>query len=241
MGNFELLKWDSGFFGFNIAKINDTCLSPGIFGNLYQELKNNKVKLIYWPSDLNCRTQNEISKEFNGNLVDVKTQFEKDLRKTDRIIFEKQTSIEFYKNKKPADRMLEIAIQCGEFSRFKVDPDFPSGKFEELYKTWLIKSLTGELADEVIITKKNELVTGLITVGSKDGKGNIGLVGVHGDSRGIGQGSILIKAALNYFVENKCYVASVVTQGLNQAACRLYEKFGFRVSEKVNFYHFWIK
>jgi ribosomal protein S18 acetylase RimI-like enzyme len=77
-------------------------------------------------------------------------------------------------------------------------------------------------------------------VDCKDGKGNIGLVGVHSDSRGKGQGSVLINAALNYFLENKCHRVSVVTQGRNQAACGLYEKFGFRVAGKTNFYHFWL-
>ena len=242
MVNFEILKWDSVFFGFTIAKINDECISPKDFGNIYQELKNKKVKLIYWPSDINCNFQNEISKEFNGSLVDIKTTYERKLEKIDRLIIERRSSyVELYEKKQPDDRILEIAVQCGEYSRFKVDLTFPSEKFVELYRTWIIKSLTGDLADKVLITKKDDLITGLITVKCKDGIGNIGLVGVHDHYRGLGQGGILISAALNFFNEKKCHTVYVITQGRNQAACRLYEKFGFSVSVKTNYYHFWIK
>ena len=198
------------------------------------------VKLIYWPSDVNCKFQKDISDEFHGDLVDIKTTYEKALNESDRYRKNQSVTVEFYNNKKPDDRMLDIAIQCGEYSRFKVDRNFPSNKFIALYKTWIIKSLTRELADQVIITKMNDLITGLITVGYKDGKGTIGLVGVHSDSRGTGQGSVLIQAALNYFIENKCFVVQVVTQGSNIAACRLYEKFGFALVYQSNFFHFWI-
>ena len=241
MVNFEILKWDSDFFHFNIAKIIDGCVNPAVFGNIYRELKNRNIKLIYWPSEIECRFQNEICAEFNGRLVDIKTEYAKELRNTERFIREDQPSVEFYRNRKPDDRMLEIVVQCGEFSRFKVDPDFPEEKFVELYRTWLVKSLSGDLADEVIVTKKDNLITGLITVKCHEGIGKIGLVGVHDNFRGMGQGETLIRAALHFFIENKCQATRVVTQGMNHAACRLYEKFGFKVRDKANFYHFWIK
>jgi len=239
--SFEILKWDSDFFGFTIAKINDKFISLRDFRNIYKELKNKKVKLLYWPSDLNFSFQHEISKEFNGRLVDVKTRYKKEIKKGDRYIIEGQIFTELYKELKPDDKMLEIALQCGEYSRFKVDPHFPSEKFVELYKTWLIKSLIGDLADEVIITKKDDLITGLITVNCDEGIGNIGLVGVHNDYRRMGQGDILIRTALNFFNENKCHTAYVITQEMNHEACKLYEKYGFTVDSKTNFYHFWIK
>ncbi|MBN1413587.1 MAG: GNAT family N-acetyltransferase [Bacteroidales bacterium] len=204
-------------------------------------MKNKKVKLIYWSSDINCQFQNIISNNFKGRLVDIKTRYAKELRKFDRFLIDGSSSIEFYGKKKPDDRMMEIAVQCGEYSRFKVDPEFPTEKFVSLYKTWLIKSLTGDLADEVIIAKKDDIVTGLITLACKNGIGNIGLIGVHYDCRGMGHGGMLIKAALNYFFEKKCHTVTVVTQGMNKAACRLYEKFGFTVRDKTNFYHFWIQ
>lgn len=241
MVDFEILKWDSDFFHFNVAKISDGCVNPSVFSHIYRELKKKNVKLIYWPSETECSFQHEISSEFHGRLVDIKTTYTKTLRKSDRFIMEDQTCVEFYGNKKADDRMLEIAVQCGEFSRFNSDTDFPVQKFEELYTTWLVKSLSGDLADEVIVTKKDNQVTGLITVKCQNRIGTIGLVGVHDKYRGMGQGGTLMRAALNYFIENKCNATHVVTQGMNHAACSLYEKFGFEVGDKVNFYHFWIK
>jgi dTDP-4-amino-4,6-dideoxy-D-galactose acyltransferase len=241
MAKSEILKWDSAFFGFNIAKINDKFIAPADFSEVYQELKNQKIRLVYWPTAINYGYQLEIVNKFNGSLVDIKTTYEKPLVMTDRFNFEDQTTnVGFYKNKRPDARMLDVAVQCGEYSRFKVDSEFPSSKFVKLYRTWIIKSLTGDLADKVIVTRNDDQVSGLITVQCIDGVGNIGLTGVHHSCRGAGLGGLLIRAAINYFIDNTCLKAKVVTQGTNENACRLYEKYGFKVCNQVNFYHFWL-
>lgn len=241
MAKSEILRWDSVFFGFNIAKIDDECISFDDFREVYQELKNQKIRLVYWPTEIDYGPQHEIADNFKGKLVDIKTTYERSLEMADRFIVENQTSnLGFYKNKKPDKKLLEIAVQCGEYSRFKVDSEFPSSKFVKLYRTWIIKSLTGDLADKVIVTRNDDQVSGLITVQCRDGIGNIGLAGVLHKFRGKGLGGMLVKTAINYFIEKKCFKASVVTQGANESACGLYEKYGFKVRNQANFYHFWI-
>jgi dTDP-4-amino-4,6-dideoxy-D-galactose acyltransferase len=237
MNNFQILQWDSEFFGFKVAKITEGCISLDSFAETYLNMTNEGIKLIYWPASTDCKHQSELSEKFQGLLVDIKTTYSIELSNIDEIV----TKTEVLKSKIPDKKIIEIAIQCGEYSRYKVDPGIPEEKFEELYKLWMIKSLNGEMADDVIVSKINDAVAGLITVYCKNNIGSIGLVGVHSNFRGKGIGGELIKASLSYFKKMNCTKASVVTQGKNEAACRLYETYGFKVQNQANFYHFWLK
>jgi len=235
----EVLTWDTEFFGIKVARINKNCLSPKEFKIIYQELLNKDVKLIYWPSSIDCECQGEIANIYNGHLVDVKTTYSTKVNYDNINLNEYKGTTEILNINYPDEQLFEIAIQCGEYSRYKIDPQIPKNKFEELYKIWMTKSLSGEMADNVIVIKKNNITSGLITVYCKDGIGNIGLFGVHDNFRGKGIGGELINASLKYFKTKNCKLVKVVTQGKNEAACKLYEKFGFTVQNKVNFYHFW--
>ena len=85
-----------------------------------------------------------------------------------------------------------------------------------------------------------EKIVGMVTVGMKNGRGDIGLVAVHESMRGKNVGVNLTRAAQKWAIGKGCRYAQVVTQGNNLAACKLYEKCGYRVESIVNFYHIWI-
>jgi dTDP-4-amino-4,6-dideoxy-D-galactose acyltransferase len=241
MVDFEILKWDSDFFGFKIAKINNGTITTNDFDAIFNELKKLHVKLVYWPSNIDHSIQAELHNKYNGILVDTKTTYEINFYGRDIPVYKKSPYVEFYNNPFPDPRLIEIAIQCGEYSRFKVDTNIPYQKFAALYTAWITNSINRSNSDKVIITKHQNLISGLVTVNCNEGSGNIGLVGVHEYFRGQGIGGLLISASLNYFIKNKCSKAYVVTQGNNEAACKLYEKFGFKINNKVHFYHFWLK
>lgn len=240
MINYKILDWDSAFLGYKVAMIEEGCMTPIDFNNCYNDLLQLNVKLLYWPSDFNCIYQESIINEHNGLLVDVKTTYE---LKIDASISDQAiplADIKFYQNEEANVELLNLAVQCGEYSRFKLDPNITFNKFAELYSAWMIKSVQGTMADDVIVVKENNQIKGVITVYIENSIGNIGLVGVDEQSRGKGIGGKLIKAALGYFIHKGCETVRVVTQGKNEAACKLYEKYGFYVCNKVNFYHFWL-
>ena len=47
-------------------------------------------------------------------------------------------------------------------------------------------------------------------------------------------------AAHRWMQQRGAQVAQVVTQLDNRAACRLYERAGYRISRLQHFYHFWL-
>jgi Acetyltransferases len=71
--------------------------------------------------------------------------------------------------------------------------------------------------------------------------GDIGLVAVDGKCRGLGLGDQLVSQALSWFAAQGARRVTVVTQGLNVPAQRLYQKSGFLVSAVQLWYHLWIR
>ena len=85
----------------------------------------------------------------------------------------------------------------------------------------------------------NELL-GLISLGTKEKRGDIGLMAVASNVRGRGIGQLLMQDAERCFVERGYAIAQVVTQRANNEGCRLYESCGYRVERIDNVFHFWL-
>ena len=114
-------------------------------------------------------------------------------------------------------------------------------RFTKLYKTWIEKSLSGEIADIVYVTRSGSLITGFITLVKKGLTGQIGLVAVHPDYRSMGIASSLMMTADAWYIKQGCENAIVVTQSNNKPACRLYERYDYKICSEVAIFHYWSK
>jgi ribosomal protein S18 acetylase RimI-like enzyme len=199
-------------------------------------MKQDDFQFIYWPSSSRCEF--DIDK-YSGQLVDLKTTFGIDLSKIDLKNYPLPET-ETYKPSMPISQMENLAIQSGSFSRFASDNNIPREKFISLFKIWMRKSISGEMADEVLVVRNQERIIGMVTLSKEVGKGTIGLIAVDKDFRGKKIGQKLVQDALRWFVKNNCKSAKVVTQGVNSIACKLYEKCGFKKISSVHYYHFWL-
>jgi ribosomal protein S18 acetylase RimI-like enzyme len=80
---------------------------------------------------------------------------------------------------------------------------------------------------------------GYISCHLKGQIGQIGLLGVSANAQGKGYGSQLIEAAFCWFAEHGAGEVSVVTQGRNVGAQRVYQKYGFLTKSVHLWYHRW--
>jgi ribosomal protein S18 acetylase RimI-like enzyme len=161
-------------------------------------------------------------------LVDTKLVFHKVLEAAEPIL-----SIIRYDKKTLAPELKALAIQSGLFSRFKTDERLVNREFEKLYSLWIKKSLEQDL----ILCDPQ--LNGMITLALDQSSASIGLFAVSENSRGKGIGANLIQAA-----EHQARIAGakslkIATQEANQAACKLYSKTGYQVTDKVFVYHYW--
>ena len=238
--DYELLRWDSELFGFRTARITRPELSLQELSRILAELGQKDVALIYWPSSSRLPEHTPVLQSYNGHLVDVKTTYAIDLRGD--VIAEPGASfrIESYGTGAVSPALISLAIQAGEHSRFAVDPCIPRNKFEELYTIWIQKSVDRTLAEDVLVAHSGDAMAGMVTVGRKGARGDIGLVAVDRLWRGKRVGEALVGAALSWFARKGCDTTQVVTQGANVGANRLYSKCGFSVEKQEYYYHFWL-
>lgn len=234
---FQTLDWDSEFFGFPIARIMDSRLGAEGLANILSELTLRRFRLAYWFAE---RTpEPALLNRFRGLLVDRRVTFVVAL---DSRQFTRSPvgDVEPYSYRDSLLDLIDLAVQGGKHSRFALDPSFPRKTFLRLYRAWMVRSVQKEIASEVLLIRDLGRVAGMVTLGDKDGRGDIGLMAVGQPYRGRGYGESLVRSAQIWFVENGYKHGQVVTQERNRPACKLYRKCGYQVERLEYVYHFWL-
>jgi len=234
---YQILDWDTGFFGVTVARINDPGLNKEGLSAFLLELKAAGAGLVYFPSSREF--EEEFVKQLSGVLVDIKTTFAMDFGVSSPDEYAPTDIVESYMPSMPTGDIENLALQSGKYSRFSVDQNIPVEKFEALYKIWINRSLKKEIAEEVLVIRDAEKVVGMVTLGDKNGRGDIGLFAVDVNYRGKKYGEKLVCAAQRWFVKKGYQSGQVVTQGMNIPACNLYRKCGYYIEKVEYFYHFW--
>ncbi len=240
MSSHQLLDWDTEFFGFPVAKITESRLSKDELEAILKTLKEEGVRLVYWPSDSEDSASMEAGLARDGFLADRKVFYLTELGAADFMGLE-LLMVEEYQEKEASQELKNLALISGVHSRYNLDPHIPHHKFEELYLARLENSISGELAKKVFILRSEKKLAGMATLEVKnETRGQIGLLAVDVLFRGRGMGKVLVKAARAWFAKEGYRELRIVTQQQNLPACRLYENCGFRQEKVENFFHFWL-
>ncbi|HEX2096181.1 MAG TPA: GNAT family N-acetyltransferase [Solirubrobacterales bacterium] len=134
-----------------------------------------------------------------------------------------------------ADRaaLTALAREAHTDTRFFFDRGFPREGAEELYERWLARGFESPEREVLVADRRGEAV-GYVIV-SIDPPA-IELIAVAQAARGEGVGRALVAAVIDRYPDSP---VTVVTQGRNVAALRLYEAAGFRVTSSQAWYHRW--
>lgn len=240
MNRFQILDWDSEFFGITVAQILPAKLSVGELDQVISGMKKEKVKLAYWASNPNDEESQRGAQLFHGFLADKKVTFVMEISHIYQQPDGFDWVIEEYSDILPCADLENLAIQAGICSRFKRDFRIPERKFVDLYLLWIQNSVNRQMADAVLVAHLSGNIVGMITVVEKNGRGCIGLLAVNEDMQGKSLGVALVRAAHAWTRRKGLMSAQVVTQGENIASCNLYKKCGYRIERVEYFYHFWI-
>ena len=139
----------------------------------------------------------------------------------------------------PADLpvLKEMAGRLHHDSRFFSDRGFPESRSRKLFEKWVENSCLRP-TDRVSVAEDAGRVAGYATCHSAgSGTGQIELVAVDVPAQARGLGRALMRAALAWFAAGGATEVTIVTQGRNVRALRLYERCGFRVRSVQLWYH----
>lgn len=232
----EFLEWDSQFFGVRVARVKGHRLDAQQAANVLRELREESIDCAYFLADPEPDTI-RIAERNAFQLTDVRMTLAARLVETyagpwigDGVREAEYTDI-------PVLR--EIAAHSHTDSRFYRDGHFPRERCDELYRTWITKSCHG-YADVVLVAEHESRPAGYIACRLRaEGAGEISLVGISESARKLGLGVRLVRHALCWFREREVGEVTVVTQGSNIAAQRLYQKCGFVSSAMQLWFHYW--
>ncbi len=219
----KALEWDSNFFNIKVGRI---------------VVKDNKIDLSKLSGfDLIYVHSKEILKNHTTSLYDKKVTFKKEISKTNRS--PKNSEVIEYSGVL-TNELKNLAIASGEFSRFKLDPKL-SDYFEKLYTLWITNSLKGNLADHILVFKKENKIVGFLSLKKNTSFYQIGLIATSTKHQGLGIGSSLLQKAEEIALSENIHEIKVVTQLENEIACNFYRKNNYKIDTLEYIYHYWSK
>ena len=225
--SYQLLEWDSSFFGFDVYSINSN--NETTIKDQLHQLEKHDGSLVYLFTDLVF--DDVFLTKSSGKFVGTKVVFSKNLQS---VSF--NNIIKSIKYDVIPRELLSLAFQSGEFSRFKIDTRLARESFEELYKKWLLKAIDNTDI-ETLVYSEGDIIKGFISVEFSE-EAVIGLFAVDETMRGKGIGKLLLNQA-EYISKNKGYNNLLIpTQKENSGACGFYLNSNYKIIEERRNYHF---
>jgi spore coat polysaccharide biosynthesis predicted glycosyltransferase SpsG/GNAT superfamily N-acetyltransferase len=233
-------EWDTSFFGTKIAYLTPQRLTEPMIQYALQRCRLWNIECLYYLSDCHHAQSVALAEQYGFHFVDIRLTFEYDLVKNG---LPNQPSVGdvVMRPHRLGDvpALKKIARTAYLDSRYYFDQRFPEERCEAFYVEWIEKSCYGYV-DKVLVAELDGQPVGFITCRVKSPfVGTIELVGVDSKWRGKGLGVAVVEAALQWFADRGIERVTVVTQGRNYAAQRLYQHCGFLTESTQLWYHKW--
>jgi dTDP-4-amino-4,6-dideoxy-D-galactose acyltransferase len=236
----SVLAWDSAFWGFPVARLNATTLTPDTAARACQWCRARAIRCLQFAACGTCPTTLRVADDEGFRFVDVRVELARSLAQTTATA-EPATMPVRRAEPGDCDRLRNLARMAHRDTRFFKDTRFDQERSAELYAAWITRDLDSHL---VLACDRPEVLSGIggyVTCERtlQPDSGRIGLLAVHPRLRGEGIGRGLVAAAAEHF--RRCGVSrlTVATQGTNVPALRLYEQMGFRVEQVSVWFHKW--
>lgn len=235
---YQFLNWDSNFFGLRIAKVNKPQLDPPGMAEILSWCEQNSIDCLYLLADSTDQESIRLAEDNHFRLVDLRMSM---LCQVDSSTDAQLPTYDF--TIRPAqsqdiNRLRSIARSSFTLTRFYSDGCFPREKCDDLYDVWVTRSCEG-FADQVLVAIYNGVPQGFITLHLKPEAGEIGIIGVSQETRGLGIGKALVESALSWYHNQGIRQVTVATQGKNYQAQNFFQHNGFDVYNMHIWYHKW--
>lgn len=230
----RFLSWDSAHFGLRIGRVEGTRMTSERLKEIASWCGAERIDCVYYLTEPGDDVSVRLAEDAGFRRVDLRVTLERE-----NAAPAESAGRGLVRPCEPEDlpRLRAIARTRHTATRFFRDRGFPRDRCAELYEIWITKACAGE-APLALVALSGAGPAGYLT-GKESGEGQIDLVAVAEEAQGKGLGRALVLEALRWFAGRPLPLVSVVTQGDNAAARRLYEHCGFRVRSEQVFFHGW--
>jgi len=239
----ELLPWDSEHFGCRIARVCGDTLRPELAVQINDWCQSHQVRGLYFLSQADDPATIQIAERNGFALVDIRVTYESLMIDSPARPCPALPETVCIRPVEPDDLPgLQALARTGHRdTRFFSDSHFPRARAEELYATWIALEVEGRAQTVFVAASATNQPLGYVSCHWDQSRqeGQIGLVGVSQEARGQGIGKNLLRAAMDWYRHRGAQRVTVVTQGKNRAAQRLYQQCGFLSQDLQLWYHKW--
>jgi dTDP-4-amino-4,6-dideoxy-D-galactose acyltransferase len=239
----ELLPWDTEFFHCRIARVCGDTLVPKRAVQIDEWSRSNRIRCLHFLSRADDPPTLQTAEEHGFRLVDIRVTLELVVMNSKAPLRLDPPAGLTIRPVQPADLpgLQATARVVHEETRFFSDPHFSRKRAEDFYSTWITLESQGRAQTVLVAASAANQPLGYITchLGTVRPEGQIGLVGVSPEARGKGIGKSLVLAAMDWYRVKGAREVTVVTQGRNLAAQRLYQQCGFLSRDLQLWYHKW--
>lgn len=239
----EVAQWDSEFFQYKVGRVvlPTSCVPEDVVSfadALVRQAHEQQFRLVYAfvESPLDSQVLSDMARR-GFRDVGGKREY---ARAPGCISLLDDASGEIAVCREISPSIVNLALQSGALSRYRVDPEFTKNEYERLYTEWIRKAVEGVDGSCAYIMGTVDEPKGLITLDPAEGGARIGLLAVDGRFRRLGVGRKLVAHALAVTSEEGFHNIHVSTQSGNRAACALYEGCGFSLVSETVIFHLWI-
>lgn len=233
----EPLPWDSAFLGLPVARLVVPERETAGLTAALAAARHSGVRLLYLMAAPHDADTAAIAHRAGAWLADRKLTFAMPVATAPGAVA--PTGL-IAATTTYTPQLESLAWQSAEYSRFRLDPRLGRDVFQRMYSLWLRNSLAGAIARKVLVWHNAEgQELGLLTLGEKNGRADIGLLAVDSTARGQRVGQQLIAAAVAQAAAWGHTELQVVTQRDNEAAVGFYQKCGFGLAREEHVYHLW--
>jgi ribosomal protein S18 acetylase RimI-like enzyme len=239
----ELQTWDTEFFHCRIARVCGDTLNEEQALQIDDWSRSQRIRALYFLARADDPATIQTAEKHGFRLVDIRITF-------DCVLIHSHPPA----RPGPPEGINIRAVQADDMTglqsmartvhtdtRFFKDSHFPSQRAEDLYSTWITLETQGRAQMVWVAASVANQPLGYISchLDRARRQGQIGLVGVSPQARRKGIGKNLVLSAMDWFRTQGVHTVTVVTQGNNQAAQRLYQQCGFLSQDLQIWYHKW--
>jgi dTDP-4-amino-4,6-dideoxy-D-galactose acyltransferase len=240
----EFLPWDSDFFGYKIGRL---LLIPPLYSQLSGLLtlaRREGYRLIYLvvpdPPSLGPAAMEELQAllgHYGLELMHDKGIIDLKVENPPNTL---PPGISEWEGTGDLERLRELNLLVGQYSRFRRDPGFVQGEYERLYTHWLEEGLVLKPENKVYLFKDKGQIVGFLTLSRRKDHVSMDLMAIDPKWRRQGIAQDLVEAARYWTGQCKLDRIRGTIQRDNIPAINLYRKIGFQVISPEFVYHCWL-
>lgn len=236
------LPWDSEFWGFPIAQVNDHTLSPNRMVVIDKWCQEHSISCLFFLANFDDPKTIRTAEQGKFTLVDTRVTAKVQTTGSCALPL---NSVNTATNVRPAvaddiGELQRMARESFTTSRFYFDRRFPRERCGKLYEHWIAESCRGA-ADVVLVAESADHPVGYITCHLPTGtsQARMGLINVAAHARGHGIGQVLLAHAFSWYAERGVTEALGITQARNLSIQKLNDRCGFVTTNFQLWYHKW--